>query len=83
MLLNTQKGLTLLPEFQNKMEWIDSDLEWAVKNNSQLGRPTEMHGNRAVFFKHFHELGFRESVERAMLVPLWKRCARKIKRILG
>ena len=83
VLLNTQKGLTLLPEFQDKMEWIDSDLEWAVKNNSQLGRPTEMHRNRAVFFKYFHELGFQKSVEKAMSVPLWKRCARKIKRILG
>ena len=80
VLLNTQKGLTLLSEFQNKMEWVDSDLEWAVKNNSQLGRPTEMHRNRAVFFKYFHELGFQQAVEKAMSVPLWKKCVRKIKK---
>lgn len=83
VLLNTQKGLALLPEFQNKMECIDSDLEWAVKNNSQLGSPTEMHRNRDVFFKYFPELGFKKAVEKAMAVPFWKKCARKIKRIFG
>ena len=56
------------------MEWIDSNLEWAVKNNSQLGKPTEMHRNRDLFFKYLHELGFQKAVEKAMSVPLWRRC---------
>ena len=81
IILSTPKGLDLLSEFQNKMDWIESDIEWAVKNNSQLGKPTEMHRNRSIFFKYLPEVGFQRAVEKSLSVPLWKRCARKIKRI--
>ena len=57
-------------------------LDWAVENNSQLGKPTEIHRNRAVFLKYFYELGFQKAVDKATSVPLWKKCVRKIKKLL-
>lgn len=82
IILNTKKGMDLLPKFEKKMELIESSLKWAVDNNSQLGKPTEMHINRDVFFKLLPKIGFEEAVERSLKISIWKRCVRKIRNII-
>ena len=59
------------------MDLIESDIEWAVCNNSQLGKPTEMHANRNLFFKLLPEVGFQNAVEKSIKISLWKRVIRK------
>lgn len=81
ILLNSKKGKLLLPEFEKKMTVIESSIEWAVSNNSQLGKPTEMHTNRNVFFKLLPNIGFQKAVEKAVDAPLWRRGIRKLKKI--
>ena len=82
ILLNSSKGKQLLPEFDKKMDLIESDIEWAVCINSQLGKPTEMHANRNLFFKLLPEVGFQNAVEKSTKISLWKRVIRKMKKIL-
>ena len=82
VLFNTEKGLRLIPEFQNKMEWVESNIQWAVENNSQLGKPTEMHKNRDLFFKLLPQVGFYNAVEKSTKAPLWHKAARKAKHLL-
>lgn len=82
ILINTKKGLCLLSEFQSKMELIESDIEWAVNNNSQLGKPTEMHKKRNLFFKLLPQIGFQEAVEKATKISVWRKCVRNIKTII-
>ena len=64
------------------MELIESDIKWAVVNNAQLRKPTEMHKNRETFFKLLPEHGFQKAVEKAVKVPMWRRCARKVKSVV-
>ena len=82
ILLNSQKGNFFLSEFQKEMELIESDIEWAVNNNSQLGKPTEMHKNRDLFFELLPTMGFQKAVEKTTEILVWRKCVRKIKRII-
>lgn len=81
ILLNSSKGKLLLPEFEKKMTVFDSNIDWAVNNNSQLGNPTEMHTNRDTFFKLLPKVGFQNAVEKATKLSLRKRGLRRAKKI--
>lgn len=82
VLLNSPKGKIMLPEFEKKMILIESDIEWAINNNSQLGKPTEMHAGRDKFFKLLPKVGFQTAVEKSMKISLWTRGLRKFKRMV-
>lgn len=79
ILLNTEKAVQLIPVLYSKMELIESNIKWAIDNNSQLIKPTDMHKNRDIFFKLFPKIGLYAAVNRSMRIPFWKHVIRKIK----
>ena len=61
------------------MNIIESNIEWAIENNSQLQRPTKMHTNREKFFKLLPKIGFERAVEKALKISFYSRVINKIK----
>lgn len=82
ILANSENGVSLVDLVKTKMTLETIELDWAIKANSQLARPTEMHRNRKKFFKINKKLGFEKAVQKATKVTLVRRLLSKIKSII-
>lgn len=82
LISNSQKGEKVVEALQIEMQLRSVLLEWAVANNEQLRKPTQMHKNREVFFKALQKANFEKAVNKATKRSLLRRILGKIKRIL-
>ena len=82
IILNNEKGMSLLSNFENKMDLIESNIEWAIENNSQLKKPTIMHINREKFFCLLPRVGFQKAVEKSMKMYFYYKIINKIKSLI-
>ena len=81
VLLNSEKGKTLLPALEKCMELRPVTPEWAEQNNNQLHEPTKMHPKRDVFFRLWPKKGMHAAVAASTRDPLLRRVIRKAKKI--
>ncbi|MBQ4107954.1 MAG: Coenzyme F420 hydrogenase/dehydrogenase, beta subunit C-terminal domain [Clostridia bacterium] len=82
ILVNTEKGQHLVDLMNREMSLKPVDLAWAMRTNSRLARPTEMHKKRAIFFKLRHKYGFEKAVYTSTKRSFARKILSKGKRII-
>lgn len=83
LLMNSSKGAALLNDIKSQMDIKTVDVQWAQNANAQLNRPTQMHKGRSIFFEQLKYGSFQKAVEKAMRVPLWRKCIRRVRALIG
>ena len=83
ILVNSKKGQDIFNKISDKIEMIESDLDYAVSCNPSIVRPVKYNEKRDKFFEELNEDNLNEVINKYTRVPISKRVLRKIRSILG
>ena len=82
VLVNTEKGQEIMNLISDKMEFIETDGEFAIKNNPCIARPVKYNPKREGFFEDFEKIDLIENIKRNTKVSLKQRVKLKVYNIL-
>lgn len=83
IIVNTEKGNAIANNLENRMILKETSLDWLVKNNSVLKKPTVFHKNRNKFFKLLKNCSFEKAVNKTVKTTLIRRVAQKVKKMVN
>lgn len=81
VLCNTAKGVQLFDEVKSKMNVLPAKLENIMQTHLRI--PLDVHINRYEFEEFYSKNGFEKAFKKFFIVPLYVRCYRLMKKILG
>lgn len=83
ILVNSKKGQDIFNKIIDKIEMIESDLDYAVSCNPCIVRPVKYNDKREKFFSELNENNLNNLIEKYTRVPIVKKVLLKIRSILG
>lgn len=83
VLTRTDKGQQLFDSVEDDLVRKEVSYEDGVKDNKAEYQPYPKPKGRDSFFKDMNRMPFEKLAHKYLETPLWKKCARRIKRIIG
>ena len=83
VLVNSKKGQYIFNKISDKIEMIESDLDYAVSCNPCIVRPVKYNDKREKFFKTINESNLNDVINRYTKVSIVKKVLFKIRYILS
>lgn len=84
IILHTDVGIDLWEKIKSNFDWIESNTTDCLQPN--LERPTKKSSHRETFWKDYQKGGIKKLIKQyghsPVIVPLWLKAARKVKKIL-
>lgn len=78
ILINNEKSKSLVEEMKKYIELIETDINFAIKSNKQLNKPTEFHEKRSKFYTLIESTSFDKAIRKCIKQkPLYRRIISK------